>query len=66
MEVFAYLNCVAKGVQIDTDFNRITAVQRTLDTVNDTAQTQDKSVIFSAPILAESHIRDKVRSMKLL
>ena len=60
-EVFAYLNGVAKRVQIDTNFNSLNAVQRTLNAVNYTAQTQDKSVILAAPILAKRHVRDKLR-----
>ena len=36
-------------------------VQRTLDTVNDTAQTEQFAVILAAPVFAECHIRDKVR-----
>jgi hypothetical protein len=29
--------------------------------VNDTAQSEQFTVILTAPVLAESHIRDKVR-----
>ena len=38
-EIFAYLDSIAKGIQINTLFNRITAVQSTLYAVNYTAQT---------------------------
>ena len=60
-KILAYLDSVAEGIQRDTVLHGFRIVQRTLDAVNDTAQTEQFAVILAAPVLAESHIRDKVR-----
>ena len=53
-EILAYFDSVAEGIQRDTVLHRLGTVQRTLDAVNDTAQTEQFAVILAAPILAES------------
>ena len=60
-EILTDLNGIAEGIQRDTVLHGFNTVQRTLDAVNDTAQTEQLAVILAAPVLAESHIRDKVR-----
>ena len=60
-EILAYLNSVAERIKCYTVLHGLNTVQCTLDTVNDTAQSEQFAVIFAAPVLAESHIRDEVR-----
>lgn len=60
-EILTDLNGVAKCVQRNTVLHKLGTIQRTLDTMNDTAQAKQLAVILAAPVLAKSHIRDEVR-----
>ena len=59
--ILAYLDSIAECINADTGFHGVHLIQRTLDTVNDTAQAEQFAMILVAPVLAESHIRDEVR-----
>ncbi len=55
-EIFSYLNSVAERVERYPCFNRISIVQSTFHTMDNTAQAENQTVILTAPILTESHI----------
>lgn len=60
-EILTDLDSVTERIKRDTILRWLNTIQSTLDAVNDTAQAEQFSVILSAPVLAECHIRDEVR-----
>ena len=60
-EILTDLDSVTERIKRDTVLRWLNTIQSTLDAVNDTAQAEQFSVILSAPVLAECHIRDEVR-----
>ena len=60
-EILTYLDSIAEHIKRDTALNGVHTIQRTLDTVNDTAQSKKLTVILTAPVFAECHIREEHR-----